>query len=158
MSPQLLLAWLLALPPVLDGAGHAIPRPAAAARVIADVAAVEPDALFVAAALDTFAAMESGYHPKVAGDCPGMRAGDPHCTRELGAKSVGAWQTPAAITPNDPAAQARLWVAILRQSQKACPAYPLAMLGTGRCIAWGDRRQRVIDAALLVPLPVGGPS
>lgn len=158
MSPQVLLAWLLALPPVLDGAGHPIPRPRAAAQVIADVAAAEPDALFVAAALDTFAALESGYRTNVAGDCPGMRAGDPRCTRALGAKSYGAWQTPTAITPRDGLGQARLWVSILRTSQRACPAHPLALLGTGKCIAWGDRRQRIIDAALVVPVPEGGPT
>lgn len=156
MNTPTLLAWLLALPPVLDGAGHPIPRPRQAAEVIATVASSEADALFVAAALDTFAALESGYHPKAAGDCPGMRAGDPHCSRALGARSCGAWQTPCGRTPEDPSAQARLWVAILRQSQRACPRWPLAMLGTGRCVGWGDKRQRIIDAALMVPVKEDG--
>ncbi|CAN5580407.1 hypothetical protein BH09MYX1_BH09MYX1_63530 [soil metagenome] len=46
--------------------------------------------MFFAAALDVFAAHESGYHPQAAGDCPGIKSGDPTCTRELGARFFGA--------------------------------------------------------------------
>lgn len=153
MSVPQILAWLMTLPAILDGAGRPIARPREAASVIAAVAASETDALFVAAALDTFAALESGYHPRAAGDCPGLPAGSPLCTRERGAKSCGAWQTPCAATSSDPAAQARQWVAILRKSMVGCPAHPLSLLGTGRCVAWGERRERIIRAALLVPVP-----
>lgn len=146
-APQL-LAFLLALPPILDGTGHPIPRPREAASVIAVVAAEQADPVFWAASLDTYAALESGYHPKAAGDCPGMRAGSPLCTKALGARSYGAWQTPAATTSDDPATQARQWVAIAKRSFAACPAHPFAMLGTGRCIAWGSRRDALIRAAV----------
>jgi hypothetical protein len=153
MSVPQLLAWLLSLPALLDGAGHPIARPREAASVIATVAASEPEALFIAAALDTFAALESGYHPRAAGDCPGMRAGSPLCTRALGAKSCGAWQTPCSSTSEDPATQARQWVAILKRSMAGCPVHPLALLGTGRCMPWGARREGIIRAALAVPVP-----
>lgn len=148
MSPEVLLPWIVSLPLILDKGGHPIPRPVEAARVIAQVAAREPDPAYVAAALDVFAALESGYRPKAAGDCPGLKAGDPSCTREMGALSCGAWQTPCKITPADGLGQAKLWVSILRRSQAMCPAYPLALLGTGKCLPWGDRRQRGIDAAM----------
>lgn len=148
-----LFVWLMSLPRVLDGHGHPIARPPAAARVIAAVAAETSDPALYAAALDVFAAHESGYRPSAAGDCAGMRPGDPLCTRELGARSCGAWQTPCATTPRDAAAQARQWVAILRRSFVACPEHPFAVLGTGRCIPWGASRVREVRAAALVAFP-----
>jgi hypothetical protein len=148
-----LLQWLLALPPILDGAHAPIARPARAAETIATVAAETEDPRFFAAALDVFAAHESGYRPRAAGDCPGLRAGDPTCARELGARSCGAWQTPCDVTSKDPTEQARQWVAILRRSRAACPAHPFAVLATGRCIAWGASREAEIARALEIPLP-----
>lgn len=148
-----LLAWLTSLPSILDGNGYPIKRPVAAASIIATVASETEDPTFFAAALDVFAARESGYHPQAAGDCPGLRAGDPTCTRELGARSCGAWQTPCASTSRDPATQARQWIAILRRSMIACPKHPFAVLGTGRCIAWGMAREAEVRAAQLVPMP-----
>jgi hypothetical protein len=148
-----LFVWLMSLPPILDGHGYPIARPPAAARVIAAVAVETSDPAFFAAALDVFAAHESGYRPSAAGDCPGMRSGDPQCTRELGARSCGAWQTPCATTPRDATAQARQWVAILRRSTLACPAHPFAVLGTGRCLVWGAPREREVQAALFVAFP-----
>lgn len=148
-----LFAWLTSLPQILDGHGHPIARPPAAVRVIAAVAVETPDPAFYAAALDVFAAHESGYRPSAAGDCPGLRSGDPLCTRELGAHSCGAWQTPCATTPRDAAGQARSWVAIFRRSVSACPAHPFAILGTGRCIAWGGDRSREVEAAMQAPFP-----
>ncbi len=153
VTPGDILRWLLVLPPLLDGGGNPIPRPLTAASVIAVVAASESDPLFVAAALDAFAALESGYRPKAAGDCPGMRAGSLLCTRALGARSCGAWQTPCATTSEDPATQARQWVAILKRSMAACPAHPFAVLGTGRCVAWGERREALVRSAMAVPVP-----
>ena len=148
-----LFAWLTSLPQILDGHGYPIARPPAAAKVIATVALETQDPALYAAALDVFAAHESGYRPTAAGDCPGLRSGDPLCTRELGAHSCGAWQTPCATTPRDAAAQARQWVAIFRRSTVACPQYPFAVLGTGRCIAWGGPRAKEVQAATLVAFP-----
>ena len=160
MTAGALLLWLLALPPVLDGNGHPIPRPRAAADVIAVVAIGTDQPLTYAALLDTFAAKESGYRPSAAGDCPGMRAGSLLCTRELGAKSCGAWQTPCGITPKLPMGQAQLALTTLQRSMATCPEHPLSLYGTGRCKAWpgGDARMAIVRAALLIPVPDEDPS
>jgi hypothetical protein len=155
-APQI-LAWLLALAPIRDGNGHDIPRPRAAAATIADVAVETDEPQMFAALLDVLAAKESGYRTNAAGDCPGMRPGDPKCTRALGAKSCGAFQSPCAITPVDGAGQARLAVSLLRRSFAACPEYPLSVYGTGRCQHWGDERLALVRAALLVPVPPEAP-
>lgn len=156
MTPAQLAAWLLSLPAVADGHGHAIPRPKVAADVFAVVALETDNPTMWAAALDTFAAMESGYRPHVAGDCPGMRAGSLLCTKALGAKSYGLFQAPAATTSEDPATQARAWIAIARKSFAMCPAHPFAPLATGRCTNWGASREAIIRAAVAVPINADG--
>lgn len=153
MTAAALFLWLLALPPVLDGHGHAIPRPRPAVMVISTVAATTDDPQLFGALLDVIAAKESGYRTKAAGDCPGMRAGSLLCTRERGAKSCGAYQTPCAVTPLDGLGQTRLALATLKRSFVACPVFPLAVYGTGRCQRWGLDRMALVRAALLVPVP-----
>lgn len=158
MNAAALQAWLLALAPILDGHGNAIPMPVPAARDIAIVAMETDNPPFYAATLRTFAALESGYRPSAAGDCPGMRAGSPLCTRDLGARSCGVVQTPCASTPKDALGQLRYGVVLLKRSMVACPMHPLSVYGTGRCSAWGASREALIRAALAVAVPEGEPS
>lgn len=154
MTITQILAWLLVVPLILDGHRWPIPRPISAAAIIAKVAAETEDPKFFAALLDVQAAKESGYRADAAGDCPGMRAGDPKCTRALGAKSCGAYQTPCAETPENAEAQTRLALAYIRRSYAACPAHPLSVYGTGRCdTRWGDDRVALARAAANTPTP-----
>ena len=155
MTPVQLAAWLLALSPVLDGNGHPIPMPAAAARGIAIVAMETDSPQFYAATLRLFSALESGYRPSAAGDCPGMRAGSPLCTRELGARSCGAMQTPCATTPKDAIGQLRYAVVLLKRSMVGCVSHPLSLYMSGRCANVGASRELLIRAAVAVPVNEG---
>ncbi len=144
--------WLLATPSLLDGHGAPIPRPPAIVEVIAEAAVVTDNPRMWAATLDVMSGHESAYRPDAAGDCPGMRPGDPHCTRELGAASCGLGQTPCRETPRDAAGQVALMLRYLRKSFMACPSHPLSPYATGgRCIAWGATREREIKALLAIP-------
>jgi len=131
-SPQL-LAWILALPAIPDGNGIPIARKAAAAQDIATVCAETSVPVFCAATLDVLAAKESGYRTRASGDCPGMHAGSPQCTRELGARSCGAFQTPCARTPSDGLGQVKLAWSILLIAVDHCAEHPLWMYARGEC-------------------------
>lgn len=148
MTRSALAAWLLAQAFV-----HYVPRPPAAALIIAEAALETRDPRRWAATLDTFAALESAYREDAAGDCPGMRAGDPKCTRELGARSCGAFQTPCATTPRNLLSQARYALAIFQTSATMCPRWPLAPYAKGVCVEWanGEWRMGFIRRALAMP-------
>lgn len=178
MSPADLIAWAMTWPLLLDGrpsdpVRHPIPRPrfapfvfvTAAEEHIADRTkkgqpAYSPE-LYVAF-LDVFAAHESAYNVEAAGDCPGMRPGDPACTVARGALSCGAWQTPCSRTPMSLSAgkqalalaQAKLALDILDVSMTSCPAHPIALYMTGRCVAVGSVRTAEIAVQMATPLPV----
>lgn len=181
MSPADLIAWVMTWPLLLDGrpsdaVRHPIPRPRFAALAFVTAAeahiadrtkkglpAASPD-LYVAF-LDVFAARESGYNVEAAGDCPGMRPGDPACTVARGAVSCGAWQTPCGRTPMSLASgkhalaveQAKVALGILDVSMASCPSHPIAMYMTGKCVAVGASREREIAAQLAAPVPSSSP-
>lgn len=117
--PELLL-WFASLAPVTDGLNRPIPRPPGFAKVILTVALEHPeiDPRILAAALDVVAAHESSYrlHPHGWND---------------GGKSKGAWQTPAAETPDDALGQARVAAKWLLYSMRTCPDHPLSLYATG---------------------------
>ena len=133
MDVLTLTAWLVSLPLVVDDNHHPIPRPPASARVIATVSMGTPAPELFAAWLDELAAHDSAYRTTAAGDCPGLRAGDPTCTRELHAQSCGAWQTPCARTSKSPLEQAKLAIRILQQALEQCEAHPLWAYASGSC-------------------------
>ncbi len=116
----MLYLLLAALPHLLDGHGHPIPRPEVAARIIADEAGRTELPEWFAAALDVLAAHESAYHPSALGD---------------GGKSKGAFQTPVARTPDDFRGQARLAISILKVAIDKCPEHPIWMYAAGRCVS-----------------------
>lgn len=120
MTRAALVAWLVALPLLHDGHGHVIPRPAGFADVVATVALEHPevDARTLMATLDVLAAHEGRYsrHPRGYND---------------GGKSKGAWQTPAAETPDDALGQARVAAKWILVSWLACPNFPLSKYATG---------------------------
>jgi len=178
MPPADLIAWVMTWPLLLDGrpgfaVRNPIPRPKYAPLAFVTAATEHIDArtkkglpsaspeLYVAF-LDVFSARESAYNVQAAGDCPGMKPGDPACTVELGAVSCGAWQTPCSRTPMSLAsgkqalavAQAKLALDILDVSMAACPSHPIAMYMTGRCVSVGASREAEIAAQMATPLPV----
>jgi methylaspartate ammonia-lyase len=108
-------------------------RPVASARVIATAAMETQTPVLFAAWLDELAAHESGYRISAAGDCPGLKPGDMQCTRELHARSCGAWQTPCARTPKTGLDQARLAIRILQQAVEQCADHPLWAYASGSC-------------------------
>ena len=119
MSPSTLLAVLATMTPVPDSAGRPILWPDRYPATVAQAVLEEPttlDPVWLAVALATIAATESGYATRAIGD--------------HGA-SCGLYQTPCAITPRDAVGQARLAIRILAQSQ-ACDV-PLALYTSGRC-------------------------
>lgn len=135
MNALALAAWLIAQPLILDGHGNAIARPLKAVDVIVQAANETSLPSFFAAHLDVLAAHESGYHPALAGDCPGLPAGSLLCTRDRGAHACGAWQglcsaLPASATPLD---QARLAVRDLKRAIDVCPEHPLFVYAAGHC-------------------------
>lgn len=177
MSPADMIAWVMTWPLLLDGrpgfaVRNPIPRPAFAPQVMVEASiafidertklgkpSMAPE-LYVAF-LDVFAARESGYRIDAAGDCPGMRPGDPKCTVELGALSFGAWQSPVARTPKTAAskfalamAQAKVALTIFQASAEMCPSHPVSAYMTGHCSAVGSMREAEIAAQMASPLPV----
>jgi hypothetical protein len=136
MTAGELLIIVLALSPVPDSKGRPITRNASAARDIATVCAETTVPVFCAIALDVLAARESNYRKDVAGDCPNMRAGDPACTRELGARSCGAFQTPCGETPARLTGidQVRIAWKWLAKATRDCPDHPLWAYAVGKCV------------------------
>jgi hypothetical protein len=109
-----------------------------------------------AAELDVFARFETGYRD-VAGDCPGLPPGSPLCTRELGARSCGPWQTPCRETPQSMSLEdkARLALRHMKTSALACPKAPLSIYATGVCAEHSPAmafRMSKIRSLLLVPM------
>lgn len=167
MTGAELIAWVALWPLVLDGRPgqrlprHPIPRPAAIVSVMVD-AALEAEARTGVSA-ETFLAVEdvqfaheSGYRPGLAGDCPGMRAGDPRCTRAAGAKSCGLGQTPCRITPPGATAleEARITLRTFERWMLECPSNPLGAYMTGSCrVGLGRFRSEEIRALLATPKP-----
>lgn len=135
MNPATLAAWIMALPMIPDWHGFPIRRPPGAARDIAIACIDSYNPARCARTLDMLCAKESTYRPELAGDCPGMPAGSPKCTRELGARSCGAFQTPCARTPAKATAlyQAKLARRILDDAETICPAHPLWAYASGEC-------------------------
>lgn len=163
MNPEVLLAWLLSLPPVTDAHGYPFRRPEGAARTIVKVALEHPevDPRVLAATLDVLAARESRYRPHAAGDCPTLPAGSERCTRELGARSFGAYQTPIAETPPDALGQTRLAASILLgRALNACPEHIVWAFASGHCAPSRIAREyeALIAKALAVPLPAVEPA
>jgi hypothetical protein len=135
MNAATLAIWILALPAIPDSRGFPIRRPTRAARDIAAACIDAADPARCARTLDMLCAKESTYRPELAGDCPGMRAGDPKCTREKGARSCGAFQTPCNRTPPKltPLEQAKLAKRILDDAETICPSHPLWAYASGEC-------------------------
>jgi len=143
-----LAAWLSALPQVTDAHGWPFHRPAGFADVIATVTLEHPevDARVLAATLDVVAAHESSYrlHPRGYND---------------GGASKGAWQTPAAETPDDALGQARVAAKWLLYSMTRCPDYPLAIYATGHVCGpvkvadyyWSQVRAELAQSPLPAP-------
>lgn len=135
------------LPHVPDGTKfhHPIQRIPDAIQTIGMVCAASSIPVACALMLDVLAARESGYHRhiaardgtmhEIAGDCPGMPAGDRDCTREKGARSCGPFQTPCGKTPAGMSAldQTKLALKTLEQSIQGCPNHPLWQYATGEC-------------------------
>lgn len=136
-----LVAWIVSLPVIRDGHGLPIPRPTGFADAIATVALEheELDARVLSAMLDVVAAHESAYRVRALGD---------------GGRSKGAWQTPAAETPDDAMGQARIAAKWLIVSAKACPDFPLSRYATGHVcgsVRIADRYWREVRAELAIP-------
>lgn len=137
-----LIAWVAALPVIRDGHGLPIPRPHGFAETIATVALEheELDARVLAAMLDVVAAHESAYRVRALGD---------------GGRSKGAWQTPAAETPDDAIGQARVAAKWMIVSSLACPDFPLSRYATGHTcgsVRIADLYWREVRAELAIPL------
>lgn len=160
MTPADLAAWLITLPALLDGAGHKIPRDNAHVVAItiasADVGTLDSTSQFFAGTLDMLAAFESGYRAQVAGDCPGLPAGDAKCTRDLGARSCGAFQLSCKrVTPTTTLLeQARMAVATLKRAIDVCPEHPLWVYATGRCVVTATAQR--YEETLRKQLKAGG--
>lgn len=138
LGRSLFATWLLSFPLV-----NGNPRPPEFAQALADVALETEDPRHWAAVLDVFASLESGYRPDAAGDCPGMRPGDPACTRARGAASCGMLQTPCATTPTEMSGQLRYALAIFRVAAKMCPKMPLSPYAKGSCVPWSGAAWRL---------------
>lgn len=167
MTAAQLLAWLALWPVILDGHPHQrkprnpIPCPPPLAAVMVD-AALE-SAARTGLDAETFLAFEyvwfaheSGYHVGLAGDCPGMPAGDPKCTRDLGARSCGIGQSPCRITPKGATAleEARISLRILESWMTSCPSYALqAYSGNGCRDSVEHFRRDELRAVLATPKP-----
>ena len=157
MTAATLTAWLLSQALVHDGHGYPISRPAKAVDVIVVAALETSTPQLFAAWLDVLAAHESAYHTALAGDCPGLPAGSPLCTRVLGAHACGAWQgLCSSLPPNaTPLDQARQAVRDLTRAIAVCPSHPLWAYASGHCA-----RTRVaalyeadVTREMAVPLP-----
>lgn len=121
MTPSALLLALATMTPVPDSAGRPILWPARYPATVVQAVLEQDttqDPVWLAVALATIAATESGYSPRAIGD--------------HGA-SCGLYQTPCAQTPHDAVGQARLAIRVLHLSTTRCPAYPLALYTSGRC-------------------------
>jgi hypothetical protein len=155
-----LALWLASLPLVLDGHGHAIPRPRAAVATIVEAANASPAPLLFAAWLDVLAAHESGYRTSAAGDCPGLSAGSRECTRDRGAHACGAWQGLCAALPPKatPLNQALLAVHDLVRAIAVCPEHPLWAYASGHCArtAVAVRYEADVARELAASIPVDG--
>lgn len=140
MTKAAILAWLVALPYILDRGGHPIRRPVTVSIAIATAAAETDYPLFWASLIDEFAALEASYRPDAVGD---------H------GRSCGLAQTACNVTPKDALGQVRLAIATHQRSSAACPAHPLSIYGTGACRVWteGDRRLAFALARLSIPVP-----
>ncbi len=169
MTFEALLALILAFPVLRDGTPqhNPIPQPREAAEAIAR-AVVDSDAndpmiapeftpLEWAAVLNVWGALESGFNPRIAGDCPGMRPGARECTRERGARHCGAFALACSTTPPTMpwAEQARRALATMRHSARACPEFPMSLYASGRCmpIRVVEWRMTKVRAALLTVTP-----
>ena len=136
MNLTQLTLWLAQAPAVLDWHGHPIARPESFPPVVAQVVLEHPemDDRLLASTLDQLAAHEGSYNARAQGDCPGLRAGDTHCTVSLGAKSCGAYQTPCTQTKlGDLLSQTRLAARHVVTSFLGCPEKPLNLYASGQC-------------------------
>lgn len=135
MTTGELLVIVLALSPVPDHLGRPISRNASAARDIAIACAETSVPILCAIDLDLLCARESNYRKDIAGDCPGLPAGSLLCTREKGARSCGAFQTPCATTPAKLTGleQTRIAWKWLAKSIEVCPDHPLWAYARGEC-------------------------
>ena len=152
-----LLVWLMALPVLHDGHGADIPRPEREALVIANAAAETEQPQFWAGILDVFAAYESGYGPAtIAGGCPGVPVGVP-CKREQGARYCGAWMTECRRVPHGATLldEARVAIAMMRESFSACPEHPFGQFAGVGCRAHPltDFRAAAVRREMAVSLP-----
>lgn len=156
-----LLQWLWSQPWLSSSNGGDVPRDVNVAIEIAKVASETQHPRQWAAALDTWAAFETAYEDRP-GDCPGLPVGSRKCTRALGAKSCGYWQTPCKSTPPGMSIedQARQALAMMMQSAKACPSAVMSVYATGRCAPHSGPiafRMGKIRKMMAVPLPSSDP-
>ena len=142
MIAAALVAWLIAQPVLLDGHGAPIPRRAEVVDAIAVAAAETCSPKWWAALLDVWAAYESGYRD-IGGGCDGVAIGTA-CDRAR-AKYVSPWMLSRGRVPRDATIvdEARVAIAMFRESFAACPAHPYSFFAAGDC-----REHRVVDFRL----------
>lgn len=139
MTASALIAWLLAMPPLLDGYTHGAPIPRHERNVfaIANVAVGEDDPKFWAVVLDVWGAYESGNgDASIAGGCPGVRVGTP-CRREQGARYCGPWMVACSRVPvgSTLVDEARIAIREFKASALACPEFPFGQYSGVGCHA-----------------------
>ena len=147
MTPEAIVAILTGLSPVPDRTPKhdPIPRSLEVSQAISAVCADTSTWALCALNLDVLVYQESGGlryvgtivtpRHEIAGDCPGMRAGDWNCTREKGARSCGPFQTRCIDTPKGATLieQTRIAWRILERAAIACPMHPLWAYASGEC-------------------------
>lgn len=158
MSAVDLFRWLMALAPCLDGYTHGLPiaRRVPNAQAIARQSVTTEDPKRWAALLDVWGAYESGNaDASAAGGCPGVPIGT-LCKREHGARYCSPWmisceRVPVGSTLDD---EARIAIAVFRESAAACPSHPFGFYAGVGCHAWRvvDLRVDLIRRELSVPL------
>lgn len=131
-----LLAWVWALPQ------HPFAQRRINTAVAIAVAADETDCpRFWAAILDTWAAEETRYSddPNISGGCPGVPIGTFCEGRYVGPFMIQR----ALVTERTLAAEARLAIALFRESARECPAFPFGLFSGVGC-----KRSALVDGRI----------
>lgn len=154
MIAHALVAFLLGLAPLRDGHGDPIPRRADVIEAIGGASAETEDPKRFAVYLDVTAAFETGYRD-IGGGCPGTPIGVA-CDRAR-ARYVSPWMLSAGRVRRGATLldEARVAIAMMRESFVACPAQPWSFFASGDCAphAVVDFRLRFIRAELAEPMP-----
>jgi hypothetical protein len=152
MTAAELVLWIGTLPLLRDGTKlHSpIPRDPVVTQGIAIACVEDDDPYDCASTEDYLAAHESGYHAQIAGDCPGLPAGDLSCTRAKGARSCGAFQLSCDVVKPTTSieTQARMAWRTWKQWRETCPKHPMWGYALGACAisATADRYERELRA------------